>query len=181
MWKHWLTECQLVVGLNWCPVHTTLPSCWSMSLLVWFLVACPWPGGWLSFMSSLTRHWLHNFVMNCIPADSNHTQSIGKHLFHLCYEEVVCPPWCEKCYTQKHQKLLLCCEGQLKLALCWLTNWSLRDYVNNKSKVKCSYDDMSNSFMLCKQTQFYTVNIQINIIIKETWTLFICTCKNSYV
>lgn len=26
-WSHWLTECQLVVGLNWSPVHTTLRSC----------------------------------------------------------------------------------------------------------------------------------------------------------
>lgn len=89
-WSHWLTECQLVVGLNWSPVHTTLRSWWSTSHLAWFLVACPWPGGWLSFMSSLTRHWLHNFVMNFILAGSNHTQSIGKHLFHFCYEEVVC-------------------------------------------------------------------------------------------
>lgn len=43
------------------------------------------------------------------------------------------------------------------------TNWSLRNYVNNKSKGKCSYDDMSNSMLLCKQTQFYNVNIQIKI------------------
>lgn len=89
-WSHWLTECQLVVGLNWSPVHTTLRSCWSTSHLAWFLVACPWPGGWSSFMSSLTRHWLHNFVMNFILAGSSHTQSIGKHLFHLCYEEDLC-------------------------------------------------------------------------------------------
>lgn len=40
-------------------------------------------------MYFLTKHWLHNFVMNCTPEGLNHTQSTERHLFHLFYEEFV--------------------------------------------------------------------------------------------